>query len=326
MAADEIDAAVLPAVSPAVLPADRAARPVAVLGAGTLGRRIALVFATRGGSVRIHDPSASQRAAALRYVGETLPGLIAARADAGADAGGGAGADGDAGSGAEAGEVRAVDELGAAVAGAWLVVEAVPEDLELKRRVFADLDRLCAPDTILATNSSSFASRLLLDGVTRPARVLNTHFYMPPEQPAVEVMTCGHTDRAVLDLMLAVLPEYGVHPFEARKESTGFINNRIWAAIKREALSVVAEGVATPQEIDRLIQVNGGGSGPFRAMDAVGLDVALAVEEHYAAQHPGRLPEGPRAVLRSYVERGRLGTKSGAGFYDDYGEHATQGE
>ncbi|WP_405804769.1 3-hydroxyacyl-CoA dehydrogenase family protein [Streptomyces sp. NBC_01187] len=305
MAVDDIDAA--------VLPAGRAARPVAVIGAGTLGRRIALVFATRGGAVRVHDPSAGRRTAAVRYVRETLPGVIAARNAADAAV-----------AGAAAGEVRAVDDLAAAVEGAWLVVEAVPEELELKRRVFADLDRLSAPDAVLATNSSSFASRLLLGGVTRPARVLNTHFYMPPEQTVVELMTCGHTDRAVLDLMLAVLPEYGLHPFEARKESTGFIHNRIWAAIKREALSVVAEGVATPQEVDRLIQINGGGSGPFRAMDAIGLDVVLAIEEHYADENPD-LPEGPRAVLRSYIERGRLGTKSGAGFYDDYGDYGDYG-
>jgi 3-hydroxybutyryl-CoA dehydrogenase len=101
-------------------------------------------------------------------------------------------------------------------------------------------------------------------------------------------------------------------------ESTGFIFNRIWAAVKRESLEVVAEGVSTPPEVDRMFEINTGSSaGPFRMMDQVGLDVVLDIEEHYCAEHP-EYPEGPRRLLRSYVERGRLGVKSGAGFYDDY--------
>lgn len=280
-------------------PPAHTARPVAVIGAGTLGRRIALMFATRGGTVRVHDPDPAQREAAAGYVRGALPGVLASREDG------------------AAGDVVTTGAPETAVAGAWLVVEAVPEQLELKRDVFATLDRLAPRDAILASNSSSFASRLLVDRVTRPERVLNAHFYMPPEQNAVEIMTCGSTARAHLDTLLAALPAYGLHPFEARKESTGFINNRIWGAIKREALQVVAEGVATPQEVDRLIEVNTGAPGPFRTMDAIGLDVVLAIENHYATELP-HLPEGPRALLRTYVEAGHLGTKTGRGFYDDY--------
>lgn len=282
------------------LPADRASRPVAVLGAGTLGRRIALVLATRGGTVRLYDPSVEQCAAAEQYVRDTLPHVLAARPEA------------------TAGTVDVAVDTAAAVDGAWLVVEAVPEKLELKREVFAELDRLAAPDAILATNSSSYASSLLVERVSRPERVLNTHFAMVPEQNAVEVMSCGRTDRGVLDLMLAVLPEFGVHPFETLRESTGFIYNRIWAAIKRECLAVVAEGVSTPQDVDRLMVINSGAPvGPFRAMDAIGLDVVLDIEEHYAAENP-HLPRGPRELLSGYVARGKLGVKTGEGFYDDY--------
>lgn len=153
----------------------------------------------------------------------------------------------------------------------------------------------------------------------RPERVVNLHFFMPPALPAVEVMSCGHTDRAVVDRLLAVLPGYGLRPFEARAESVGLVYNRIWAAIKREALCVVAEGVATPREVDELFRLNlGARYGPFRAMDAVGLDVVLDIEEHYAAVRDG-LPEAPRRLLRSLVDRGALGLKAGRGFYDDYG-------
>ena len=144
------------------------------------------------------------------------------------------------------------------------------------------------------------------------------HFYMPPWQSAVDLMSSGHTDRAVLDLLLRELPRYGVQPFEARRESTGFIFNRVWAAIKRESLAVVAEGVSTPQDVDRMWQINTGlESGPFRQMDKVGLDVVLDIENHYAEENAA-LPAGPRELLRRYVEAGHLGVKTGRGFYDDY--------
>ena len=214
--------------------------------------------------------------------------------------------------------VSAQADIAEAVRNAWLVIEAIPERLELKKQIFGQLDELAPPDAILASNSSSYASRLFLDKVVRPERVLNIHFYMPPKQNAVDVMSCGKTDRDVLDFVLATLPRFGFSPFEARRESTGFIYNRIWAAIKREALEVVAEGVSTPQEIDQMYQINSGAAaGPFRMMDHVGLDVVLDIEEHYCAEHP-EYPEGPRRVLRGYVQQGRLGVKSGEGFYDDY--------
>jgi 3-hydroxybutyryl-CoA dehydrogenase len=279
------------------LPSDFSTRPVAVIGAGTLGRRIALMFAAHGADVHIQDLSAPQRDAAVHYVEHCLPEMA---------------------KGTVVGHVSAAPDMADAVRGAWLVVEAVPERLDLKRHVFGLLDEAAAPDAILASNSSSYASRLFLDEVTHPERVLNIHFYMPPKQNAVDVMSCGKTDRDVLDFVMATLPRYGLSPFEAHQESTGFIFNRIWAAVKREALEVVAEGVSTPQDDDSMWRVNTGSSaGPFRMMDQVGLDVVLDIEEHYCREHP-EYPEGPRRVLHDYVDRGRLGVKSGAGFYDDY--------
>jgi 3-hydroxybutyryl-CoA dehydrogenase len=146
--------------------------------------------------------------------------------------------------------------------------------------------------------------------------LLNMHFYMPPQNPAVELMSSGRTDPTLIGLLLDRLPGYGLVPFEVHGESTGFIYNRIWAAIKREALAVVAEGVATPEEVDRIFRVSlGSDYGPFLAMDAVGLDVVLDIEEHYAELRDG-LPEAPRRLLREYVEQGRLGIKTGRGFYN----------
>jgi len=282
------------------VPTDLASRPVALIGAGTLGRRIALMFAAHGAEVRIYDLSEEQRRIAVEYVTDGLPALE------------------ERVNGRVPGHVSADADLGEAVRNAWLVIEAVPERLELKRQVFGQLDRLSAADAILASNSSSYASRMFLDEVDHPERVLNMHFYMPPKQNAVDVMSCGKTDRDVIDFVMTTLPRFGFYPFEARRESTGFIFNRIWAAVKREALEVVAEGVSTPQEVDRMFEINtGSAAGPFRMMDQVGLDVVLDIEEHYCVEHP-EYPEGPRRLLRDYVQRGRIGVKSGAGFYDDY--------
>jgi 3-hydroxybutyryl-CoA dehydrogenase len=281
------------------VPTDFTHRPVTVVGAGTLGRRIALMFAAHGAEVKIYDLAEAQRDAAVDFVSQNAPSLS------------------DGLTGVAPGQVSAETDLAEAVGDAWLVVEAIPERLELKIQMFGQLDELAPADAILASNSSSYASRLFLDKVHHPERVLNIHFYMPPKQNAVDIMSCGKTDRVVLDFVLATLPQFGLYPFEARRESTGFIFNRVWAAVKRESLEVVAEGISTPQDVDQMFQLNTGGAGPFRMMDQVGLDVVLDIEEHYCAEHP-EYPEGPRRLLRTYLEQGRLGVKSGAGFYDDY--------
>lgn len=275
-------------------------RPVAVIGAGTLGRRIALMMSTRGGEVRIYDPSPETGADARAYVDENIAAVVA-RVDGGTP-----------------GRTVVADDLAGALADAWLVVEAVPERLELKQQLFGELDELAAPDAILASNSSSYASETFIDNVRHPERVLNMHFYMPPAQNAIDLMSDGHTDPAIIAFLQQELPKYGVFPFVARARSTGFIFNRIWAAIKREALAVVADGVATPQDVDEMWKINMGSPvGPFRLMDRVGLDVVLDIENHYADESP-HLPQAPRDLLHTYVDAGHLGMKTGRGFYDDY--------
>ncbi|MGH3554201.1 MAG: 3-hydroxyacyl-CoA dehydrogenase family protein, partial [Mycobacterium sp.] len=198
-------------------------RPVAVIGAGTLGRRIAMMFASRGGTVRIYARRAEQRASATQYVAETLPKVVQDR------------------SFGEVGVATAVELLEEALDGAWLAVESVPEKLDIKIPLWGQIDQAAPPDTIFATNSSSYPSRLMAEKVRDKSRLCNMHFYMPPQFNALDLMSDGETDRALLDTLLTVLPEFGVHPFEARRECTGFIFNRVWAAIKRESLAVVAE-------------------------------------------------------------------------------------
>jgi 3-hydroxybutyryl-CoA dehydrogenase len=277
-------------------------RPIAVVGCGTLGRRIALMASTRGGEVRIFDPHQRSLDEGLKHIAEMLPAVVASIP------------------GAVAGHVSGETELAASVRNAWLVVEAVPEQLNIKRTVFAELDSVAPQDAILATNSSSYPSSQLIDQVARPERLLNMHYYMPPELPIVELMSCGKTDPAIIDFLMEHLPLYGLVPFRVQRESVGFIFNRIWAAIKRESLSVVEEGVANLEDVDRIWELfTTHQPAPFRLMDRVGLDVVLAIEEHYAAVR-NSIPEGPRKLLRRYVDDGRLGVKSGRGFYDDYSQ------
>jgi 3-hydroxybutyryl-CoA dehydrogenase len=203
----------------------------------------------------------------------------------------------------------------------------IPEKLDLKKKIFGELDKLAPADAILASNSSSFPASQFINEVSEAgkSRVVNTHFYMPPTQKAVEVMSCGFTDEVVIDTLMDTFPGYGgLTPFFVHKESVGFIFNRVWAAIKRECLNVVATGVSTPQDIDNIFLVNTGSPmGPFKEMDMVGLDVILAIEEHYAELTPS-LPAGPRELLKKYIAEGRLGVKSGKGFYEGYADAATR--
>jgi 3-hydroxybutyryl-CoA dehydrogenase len=286
----------------AIMADEIAGRPITVIGCGTLGRRIALMASTRGGEVRIFDTQHHSLEEGLKYVTEGLPAVVASIP------------------GAVAGSVRGEMDLAAAVSNAWLVVEAVPERLNVKRGVFAELDAEAPQDAILATNSSSYPSSQLIDQLARPERVLNMHYYMPPELPMVELMSCGKTDPAIIDFLMQRLPLYGLVPFRVQRESVGFIFNRIWAAIKRESLSVVEEGVANLEDVDRMFNLfTAHQPAPFRLMDRVGLDVVLAIEEHYAEVRKD-VPEGPRKLLQRYVDDGRLGVKSGRGFYDDYSQ------
>ena len=274
-------------------------RPRAVIGTGTQGRRIALMLASRGGEVRIFARSARGREEAKSFVEKNLTDI--ARQIGGTP-----------------GRVVLCDSMVAAVANVGLVIEAVPEQIELKREVFRTLDRLAPIDAVLGSNSSSYPSSQIIEGLTHPERVLNMHFYMPPQQNAVELMSCGATRPELIDALMDILRRLGLEPYHVQRESTGFIFNRIWAAIKREALAVVADGVATPKDVDRIFQsVLGSTEAPFRLMDKVGLDVVLDIEEHYATTK-GHTSEGPLALLREYVREGRLGQKTGRGFYDDY--------
>src|SRR6266850_4671655 len=241
-------------------------RPRAVIGTGTQGRRIALMLASQGGEVRIYGRSAGGREEAKSFVAENLVDI--ARRVGGAP-----------------GHIVLCDSIEAAVANIGLAIEAVPEQLELRREIFGTLDRLAPVDAVLGSNSSSYPTSQMIGALTHPERVLNTHFYMPPLQNAVELMSCGVTRPELIEALMDVLPRFGLEPYHVQRESIGFIFNRIWAAIKREALAVVADGVATPKDVDGMFKVNRRVlDAPFQLMDQVGLDVVLDIENHYAEE------------------------------------------
>ncbi|MCJ1962959.1 3-hydroxyacyl-CoA dehydrogenase family protein [Novosphingobium mangrovi (ex Hu et al. 2023)] len=275
-------------------------RPMAVLGAGVLGRRIAMMYATRGAEIRLYDTNLDAAQNGAEWAMQELPEVLASI------------------DGAQAGTIVPTDDLATATRDVWLVTEAVPENLELKRSVFAQLDEMLEPDVILASNSSSYPSSAFSDHLSHPERVLNTHFMMPPSARPVELMSNGHTAPEIIAFLADLLGRYGLSPYVAQTESVGFIFNRIWAAIKRESLLVLADGVATPETIDAIFrEATGARVGPFRLMDNVGLDVVLDIEEHYA-QERDHLPLQIRTLLKHYIDAGKLGSKSGVGFFDDY--------
>lgn len=179
------------------------------------------------------------------------------------------------------------------------------------------LDEAAPADTIIASNSSSYAIGEIIDGLqlSHSNRILSAHSYWPPETSAIEIMGHQKTDPRHVETMLKQCDEHGFKSFHVKRESTGYIYNRIWAAIKREALLTASEKVATPEEIDAIFkEVLKTPKGPFEQMDVVGLDVVLDIEEHYAAKRRD-VPEEPRIFLREFIEQGKLGVKSGQGFY-----------
>ncbi|RDW91543.1 putative 3-hydroxyacyl-CoA dehydrogenase [Coleophoma crateriformis] len=269
-------------------------RPVAIIGGGVLGRRLCMMWSCAGNEVVLYERIPEVAAAAVAYVDENIQAQI------------------DVVKG-KRGILRLASSMEDAVSNAWMVIEAVPERLEIKIPLFGELDRLTKRDCILATNSSSYKSSQMIEQVERTYRVCNTHYFMPPAMNPVEIMSCGHTDVAVVEHLLKVAKPVGLFPIHARKESTGFIFNRIWAAMKRESLLVIKDGVATPEDIDLMFKENFGAKiGICELMDTVGLDTVYNIEKHYVEE---RLLEPTTLdwLKETYVDKGNLGHKSGKG-------------
>lgn len=207
-------------------------------------------------------------------------------------------------------------DMQAALARADLVIEAIPERLEVKRALFAQLDQLCPTHTILTTTSSSIRISAIEDATHRPDRVLNMHFYPPVwQRPVVELMRGTSTSAETLESARQLALQIGVMPLLVQKESSGFIFNRVWRAIKKECLHLVDDGVASHEDVDRAWMINiGMPIGPFGLMDMVGLDVVRDIEMVYYGES-GNPADAPPKLLLDKITRSELGVKTGKGFY-----------
>ena len=200
-----------------------------------------------------------------------------------------------------------------------IVVETVTEDLELKRQIFADLERLSRPGVPLTSNSSSFPIREIGKGLASQDRMMGLHFFMPAHLiPLVEVVRSVHTDVTLAEKVGAIMSELGKRPVQVKKDVIGFLGNRIQGALMREALWLIEEGVASPEDIDATVRLSFGfryaAAGPITQKEHSGWDTTCAVAKIIWPDLSNA--DGPPPVLQRNVDRGRIGFKTKGGFFD----------
>ena len=197
-----------------------------------------------------------------------------------------------------------------------LVVEAVPENLELKKKVFSQIDKIAPVHTIIGTNSSSYPVSKIESSVKRKDKVLNLHFYPPiPTRPMVDIMAGSETSQETFEKGKQWIRDIKCEPLVVKKECLGFVFNRIWHAVKKECLKIWDGGHADIETVDTAWKIfTGMKMGPFTMMDGIGLDVAYAVEMSYYEEN-GDPNDKPPDALKELVENGDLGMKTGKGLY-----------
>ncbi|WP_281083400.1 3-hydroxyacyl-CoA dehydrogenase family protein [Klebsiella quasivariicola] len=273
---------------------------ITILGGGLMGSGIAQIFAARGVDVTIYDIDAGAW---------TAPDIIRSNLQR-----------------MQADEatiddvVRRVvfcDRLAESVKGAQIVFECVPEKLDLKQRLFHELDALCPPETILASNTSVISISEIARDVTHKQRVLGTHFWNPAFLiPLVEVIRTPWTDDGLFERTFDILAWAGKRPVRVNKDVPGFLVNRLQHALWREAIYLVEQGIADARTVDEGIRYGFGirlpALGPLENADMVGTDLTLAIHE-YIFPHLNNATT-PSPLLRRLVSEGKLGFKSGGGF------------
>jgi 3-hydroxybutyryl-CoA dehydrogenase len=277
---------------------------LAVIGAGSMGAQIAQQAALHGVEVWLHDRSAEQLKKAL----DSNRGHVMRRVEKGKL--------GQAEADQALSRVRTTTELADAVAGADFVIEAVFEDLQVKRSVFAELDRLAPPATVLASNSSTMGISKIAEGTSQPERCVNVHFFYPVlVMDLVEVVRGPQTSDDTVERAMAMVREMGRTAVLVNKEIDGFIVNRILHAATQEAYRLLDAGVASFEDIDTAVEKGlNWPMGPFRLGDFTGLDVTYNARLHmYRSTKDERYRPSPQ--LEAKVKAGKLGRKTGEGWY-----------
>lgn len=272
-------------------------RNIAVVGGGLMGAGIAQVFAQAGYAVKIYEPSADIRDTICTRIIDNLA-LI------GADP-------------AAATRVTPCADLAEALANADYVTEAAPEKLDLKRAIFADLIAHAPRTAILASNTSVIPITLIAEGLDTAERIVGTHWWNPaPLIPLVEVIQAARTSDATIAATMALMTRIGKQPAHVRKDTPGFVANRLQHALWREAIAMVAEGVCDAQTLDACVKNSFGLRlpvlGPLENADLVGLDLTLDIHKTMIPQLDRHAV--PHAYLEAKVAAGDLGFKTGEGF------------
>jgi 3-hydroxybutyryl-CoA dehydrogenase len=277
---------------------------VAVIGAGTMGAGIAQAAATAGWPTTLTDTRAEALSGALESIRRTLDGAVhRGKLDA-------------PGRDAILARLRTAPGIRAACEGADLVIEAVVEELDAKRDVFSQANDWAEPLALLATNTSSISIADIAADLPRPERVVGLHFFNPVHvMKLVEVVLHDASDDAARSDALAVVRAMGKEPIVVR-DSPGFASSRLGLALGLEAMRMLEEGVASAADIDRAMELGyNHPMGPLKLTDLVGLDVRLRIAD-YLQQALGTERFAAPAILRRLVAEGKLGKKSGHGFYD----------
>jgi 3-hydroxybutyryl-CoA dehydrogenase len=278
---------------------------VLVVGAGTMGVQVALQCAAYGVDVRLHDTDDAALRRAIDTVRGRAPELVVAGVLSEQELG-------------DAIARVSPDPNLASAADADLVIECVPEVLALKGRVFAGLNGRCPERTIFATNTSSFVPSMFAEATGRPDRFAALHFHTTVWVSNVaDVMGHPGTSAETLALLEAFARRIGQVPIVLRREHHGYVFNAMLNAVNREALTLVANDISTVEDVDRAwMGVMKMPIGPFGIMDAVGLDTVWDITDFWARQLQDPQLRANADFVRSCIERGRLGVKSGGGFYD----------
>ncbi len=276
---------------------------IGVVGAGTMGAGIAALAAEGGFEVILHDVSEE----VLSKARERISADFAKRVDRkilsserASEA---------------AGRIRASASLDQ-LSRCGFVIESASEDLSVKRGIYLKLEPLCSPETVIATNTSSLSITSLASRLSRPGLFVGMHFFNPPgRMRLVEIIRGIKSSDAAVDAALDLSRRMGKEPVIA-KDTPGFIVNRIARPFYGEALRILGEGIAAHDEIDRIVRLEGGfHMGPFELMDLIGIDVNLAVTKSIYEQTFGEPRYRPHIIQQGMVDSGKLGRKSGQGFY-----------